>query len=304
MEQHETLLNSFAKVGIVALIDEATGYQQEREKDELRVLTRTHVLLERAKNLISEVDKDKFIEHLKESYCSKKELIENKKQIEEVRYLDKNYQTQSFEEFMKDYQADENLNYSDLEHIGVGDGKVFGPCTSPFCSCSNQELRQQLLEKERELEQSERDLEETEEENDFLTRKAFQKSEEKKKSRLLSLLARRNVFHRLFKAEGKIYKLEKDLERKKNERDEYQNKYDGAEEELSQKNEIIRSNLREIKEKEELVRDRYNQLRNEREQREAQLRQEQMERERQERERIQREENERKQREYEERQRQ
>ena len=35
-DQCEILLRSFAKVGIIALIDEATGYQYERERDELQ----------------------------------------------------------------------------------------------------------------------------------------------------------------------------------------------------------------------------------------------------------------------------
>jgi hypothetical protein len=34
--QCEVLLRSFAKVGIIALVDEATGYQYERERDELQ----------------------------------------------------------------------------------------------------------------------------------------------------------------------------------------------------------------------------------------------------------------------------
>ena len=34
----ESLIRSFAKVGIIALIDEATGYQEERDRDELHKL--------------------------------------------------------------------------------------------------------------------------------------------------------------------------------------------------------------------------------------------------------------------------
>lgn len=34
--QAEILMRSFAKVGIIALVDEATGYQYKREKDELQ----------------------------------------------------------------------------------------------------------------------------------------------------------------------------------------------------------------------------------------------------------------------------
>jgi len=40
-DQCEILVRSFAKVGLIALIDEATGYQYEREKDELqKILTK------------------------------------------------------------------------------------------------------------------------------------------------------------------------------------------------------------------------------------------------------------------------
>ena len=52
----------------------------------------------------------------------------------EVYELKKNeYQTPTFEEFMKTYEVDENLNYSDLESGSVGEVKGYGPCNS----CSN-----------------------------------------------------------------------------------------------------------------------------------------------------------------------
>jgi hypothetical protein len=72
VEEHEMLFNSFAKVGVNALIDEATGYQQEREKEELRALTRAYILSESAGGLISEKDKEGFIKYLKERYYSQK----------------------------------------------------------------------------------------------------------------------------------------------------------------------------------------------------------------------------------------
>ena len=40
------------------------------------------------------------------------------------------YKVPSFEEFMKGYQADENLNYADLSGGGVGEVKGYGPCHS------------------------------------------------------------------------------------------------------------------------------------------------------------------------------
>lgn len=42
-DQCEILLRSFAKVGIIALIDEATGYQYEREKIELQAILKAFV---------------------------------------------------------------------------------------------------------------------------------------------------------------------------------------------------------------------------------------------------------------------
>ncbi|CAI2196989.1 587_t:CDS:2, partial [Funneliformis geosporum] len=73
-EQNEMLFNSFAKVGIISLIDEATGYQQEREKEELRAFSRAYILSAGANGLISEDEKGEFIKHLKERYYSYKEL--------------------------------------------------------------------------------------------------------------------------------------------------------------------------------------------------------------------------------------
>ena len=42
-EQCEILVRSFAKVGLIALIDEATGYQHEREKDELQKILSAYI---------------------------------------------------------------------------------------------------------------------------------------------------------------------------------------------------------------------------------------------------------------------
>lgn len=42
-EQCEILVRSFAKVGLIALIDEATGYQHEREQDELQKILRAYI---------------------------------------------------------------------------------------------------------------------------------------------------------------------------------------------------------------------------------------------------------------------
>lgn len=42
-EQCEILMRSFARIGIIALIDEATGYQHEREQDELQKLLKAYI---------------------------------------------------------------------------------------------------------------------------------------------------------------------------------------------------------------------------------------------------------------------
>lgn len=41
--QCELLMRGFAKVGIIALIDEATGYQYQREKDELQIILKAFI---------------------------------------------------------------------------------------------------------------------------------------------------------------------------------------------------------------------------------------------------------------------
>lgn len=48
-EQADMLIRAFAKVGIIALIDEATGYQAEREKNELERLLAVYLTDERLK---------------------------------------------------------------------------------------------------------------------------------------------------------------------------------------------------------------------------------------------------------------
>ena len=65
--QCEMLLRSFAKVGIISLIDEATGYQQTREDPELQKVLKTYTLSPRAFKLISE-NKEEFLKYLKENH--------------------------------------------------------------------------------------------------------------------------------------------------------------------------------------------------------------------------------------------
>ncbi|WP_308620111.1 P63C domain-containing protein [uncultured Desulfovibrio sp.] len=49
VERADILIRSFAKVGIIALVDEATGYQEEREKDALNKLLSLYLSEERLK---------------------------------------------------------------------------------------------------------------------------------------------------------------------------------------------------------------------------------------------------------------
>lgn len=42
-DQCEILMRSFARVGIIALVDEATGYQYDREKDELQKILKAYI---------------------------------------------------------------------------------------------------------------------------------------------------------------------------------------------------------------------------------------------------------------------
>jgi len=42
-DQCEVLMRAFAKVGIIALVDEATGYQYERERDELQKILKAYI---------------------------------------------------------------------------------------------------------------------------------------------------------------------------------------------------------------------------------------------------------------------
>jgi hypothetical protein len=53
----------------------------------------------------------------------------------------------SFEELMRDYKTDENLNYDDLSGGSIGEVKGYGPCTDgrsfSECNCSREELWEQ-----------------------------------------------------------------------------------------------------------------------------------------------------------------
>jgi hypothetical protein len=58
--------------------------------------------------------------------------IEVKKPTETV-YEIKN-EIPSFEEFMKTYENDGNLNYDDLKSGNIGEAEGYGPCSPSYCS--------------------------------------------------------------------------------------------------------------------------------------------------------------------------
>lgn len=69
-QQARILLNAFAKVGVIALIDEATGYQQVRDPGALRLMVQQYIAAEK-----QEWDKqfpDSFYNELNRIYNSKK----------------------------------------------------------------------------------------------------------------------------------------------------------------------------------------------------------------------------------------
>jgi hypothetical protein len=61
---------------------------------------------------------------------------ENYKKVEIVQELKDEYKVPSFEEFMKTYESDGNLNYDDLNSGSIGEIKGYGPCKKGDCSCS------------------------------------------------------------------------------------------------------------------------------------------------------------------------
>jgi hypothetical protein len=63
-------------------------------------------------------------------------MVNNKKPVEIVQELKEEYQIPSYEEFMKDYQADDNLNYEDLSSDDLGSSRGYGPCEYLGCSYS------------------------------------------------------------------------------------------------------------------------------------------------------------------------
>nr|CAG8558242.1 14956_t:CDS:2 [Entrophospora candida] len=70
--------------------------------------------------------------------------IEIKKPTELVSELKDEYKVSSFEEFMKTYEYDDNLNYDDLDGGNLGEVKGYEPCTSSYCTHTKQELQEEI----------------------------------------------------------------------------------------------------------------------------------------------------------------
>jgi hypothetical protein len=60
----------------------------------------------------------------------------NKKPIETVYEIKKEYDVPSYEEFMKTYESDGSLNYDDLSGGGLGEVEGYGPCHK-YCGYDN-----------------------------------------------------------------------------------------------------------------------------------------------------------------------
>ena len=60
-KQAEILISAFAKTGVIAVIDEATGYQRDRKKDALRVLVESYIIKE-AREWMKEFPDEFFVE--------------------------------------------------------------------------------------------------------------------------------------------------------------------------------------------------------------------------------------------------
>ena len=64
-------------------------------------------------------------------------ILPKEKPFETVYELKNENEVPSFEEFMKTYESDGNLNYTDLSGGDVGEAKGYGPCRSSYCNdCS------------------------------------------------------------------------------------------------------------------------------------------------------------------------
>jgi hypothetical protein len=98
-------------------------------------------------------------------------VIENQiPKTEMVCEIKNDYEVPSFEEFLKNYEYDEKVNYDDLSYIDIRDSKGYGPCiinsqlNYDSCRCSSEELDRQLkiIRNKRELEKLEREEKESE----------------------------------------------------------------------------------------------------------------------------------------------
>jgi hypothetical protein len=107
-EQASSLLNAFGKIGIVALIDEATGYQTQRSPDALRLLVQQY--LEDEKREWQKEFPDEYYSELNKIYGSQKTAIRKSGAI----VLNK---PQHFANFTRDYVYKPLENGAVLEEL-------------------------------------------------------------------------------------------------------------------------------------------------------------------------------------------
>ena len=69
-KQAQIIVNAFAKTGVIAVIDEATGFQKHRKKDALRLLVQSYII-EEARQWMKEFP-DEFFEELDRIYDNPK----------------------------------------------------------------------------------------------------------------------------------------------------------------------------------------------------------------------------------------
>lgn len=108
LAQAKILLNAFAKIGVVALIDEATGYQQIRDPSALRLLVQQYIAEEKR-----EWDKqfpDSFYDGLNRIYNSKKFTTTSKGAVIQNR-------PQHFANFTRNYVYEPLENGAVLEEL-------------------------------------------------------------------------------------------------------------------------------------------------------------------------------------------
>jgi len=118
--QAKILMNAFAKVGVVALIDEATGYQQIRDPGALRLLVQQYIAAE--KREWEKQFPDSYYDELNRIYSSKKLTTTSKGAVIQNR-------PQHFAKFTRTYVYEPLENGAVLEELDRVNPKIEGKGT-------------------------------------------------------------------------------------------------------------------------------------------------------------------------------